>query len=140
MTTLWRTRNWCCEEIKFDSHECFKAKYRLHFLILKSLDDIQIIDTSSFKQRTHLWHHMSYVYISFIFISSFCRCDLLTKNANVDEEKEETEEIEKATIKTKTAITTETKRLLNSRWRRDICILINIALFICLNKRKHLLL
>ena len=106
----------------------------MHFLIRKLFNDTQIIDTFSFKRRTHLWHHVFYISISFVFNFFFRRCDLLTKNANVDEKKEKVKEIEKVTTEVKTEITIKMKRLLNSR-RRDVCILINIALFIYLNKR-----
>ena len=51
----------------------------------------------------------------FCFYFFFCRCDLSTRDANVDEEKKEAEKIEEITTKAETKITIKTKRLLNLR-------------------------
>ena len=55
------------------------------------------------------------VYISFAFISFLRRCDLSTKNANVDEKRKEAEKIEKIIIEAETEAAIKTKQLLNSR-------------------------
>ena len=106
----------------------------MHFLILKSFDNTQIINISLFKRRTHLWDHVFYVYISFAFTFSLRRCDLSTKNANVDEKRKKAEKIEEVTTEAEIKTATNTKQLLNSR-RRNVCILINIALFIYFNEK-----
>ena len=76
------------------------------------------------------------IYITFAFTSFLCRCDLSIKNANVDEERKKAEEIKEVT--TKATKTTERNRLLNFR-RRDVYVLINIALFIYFSEKAFII-
>ena len=69
------------------------------------------------------------------FYFFFSSLRFINKRRERRRKKKEVKEIKEATIKVKTKIAIKTKRLLNSR-RRNVCILINIALFVCLSEKK----
>ena len=58
---------------------------------------------------------MFYIYINLVFNFFFRRCDLSTKDANVDEKEEKAKEIEKTMIKAEIKTAIKMKRLLNLR-------------------------
>ena len=77
--------------------------------------------------------HVLYIHQSrFYFFFSSLR--LINEKRERRRKKKEAEKIEEVTTETKTKTAIKTKRSLNSRWQ-DICILINIALFICFSEK-----